>query len=223
MNALILFLALLSRGVSGTALSAPPATAPATAPAFQILVDTSDVPEMRDYGLKAKQLAEVWYPKIYAMLPSDGFAMPPRVTIIFKKDEKGVAGTAGDHIVCSAKWFTDHPDDIGAIVHEMVHVVQAYHHRTPGWITEGIADYVRFFKYEPASRQPHPTSQKARYDASYRTSAAFLNWVSETHDKDLVKDLNAACREGKYTQEFWTEHTKKTLAELGEEWKKSLN
>ena len=36
----------------------------------------------------------------------------------------------------------------------------------PGWITEGIADYVRFFKYEPESHRPHPKADKATYHDS---------------------------------------------------------
>ncbi len=215
---------MLSIAILLTSQSSPaaPSTSPSSAPTFTIEVDTTDAPDLADYGQKVKTLAEDWYPKIFSMLPSDGFTIPRKVTIIFRSNQQGVAGTSGDRIVCSAKYFADHRDDIGAIVHELVHVIQAYHHPTPGWITEGIADYIRFFKYEPASHRPHPTSQRARYDASYRTSAAFLNWVSETYDKTLVVELNAACREGKYRQEFWTEHTGKSLADLGKQWKESI-
>ena len=48
------------------------------------------------------------------------------------------------------KYFKANPDDIGAMVHETVHCVQLYRGRgNPGWLVEGVADYVRFFKYEP--------------------------------------------------------------------------
>ena len=76
----------------------------------------------------------------------------------------------------------------------MTHVVQAYQ---PGWLTEGIADYIRWFKYEPENKRPHPNPDKAKYSDSYRTSAAFLNWATETFDKDLVVKINAACRQGR--------------------------
>jgi len=41
------------------------------------------------------------------------------------------------------------------IVHELVHVVQAYpeNRANMGWLAEGIADYIRFWKYEPQTRQ----------------------------------------------------------------------
>ncbi len=41
------------------------------------------------------------------------------------------------------------------MVHETVHCVQRYRGRgNPGWLVEGVADYVRFFKYEPKKPAP---------------------------------------------------------------------
>jgi hypothetical protein len=37
-----------------------------------------------------------------------------------------------------------------------------------------------------------------------------------------VKKLNKAMREGEYKEEIWKTLTKKTVQELGEEWKASL-
>lgn len=79
-------------------------------------------------------------------------------------------------VVCVHCSAGAHPDDQGAIVHEMVHVVQQYRGRgNPGWLVEGIADYFRWFVYEPPSKQPHPDLSRASYRDSYRTTAAFLN------------------------------------------------
>ena len=64
--------------------------------------------------------------------------------------------------------------------------------RPPGWLVEGIADYIRWFLYEPESRGAEITAaniSKARYDMSYRGSANFLNWVAEPHDRKLVTKL----------------------------------
>ena len=90
----------------------------------------------------------------------------------------------------------------------------------PGWLVEGIADYVRFFKYEPdklgqIAKDPH-------FDSSYRTSAAFLNFVTEKYDKDLVKKVNRSLRVGEYRETIWKALTKKSLKELDEEWRASL-
>ena len=64
--------------------------------------------------------------------------------------------------------------------------------------------------------------ERARYDASYRVSANFLNWVVVNHDKDLVRKLNAVAREGKYNADIWTNWTGHTVQELGDIWKASL-
>jgi hypothetical protein len=202
-----------------------------TQAAFEITVDTSDVPEMAEYGQRVQKVAQEWYPKLIAMLPSEGFVPAKKVTITIKKDYKGVAAASGNRIVAAQKWFTEHPDDVGAFVHELVHVVQSYGRnrapgatRPPGWLVEGIADYIRFFRYEPESARPHPNpnSDRTKYDASYRVTGHFLNWAQNKYDKDLVVKLNAACRQGKYTPDLWKQYTGKTVEELGAEWKENL-
>src|SRR4029453_11957078 len=92
---------------AAAAFAAEPATKPATNPAtrpVQITVDTSDAPELEEYGKKIKTLSEEWYPKIVPMLPSEGFVAPDQVTIAFKKDYNGVAAAGGTRITCSVKY-----------------------------------------------------------------------------------------------------------------------
>ncbi len=126
---------------------------------YTATIDTTDTPDLTDWA--NKQLAPVvaeWYPKIVKMLPSDGFAPPTRFTITFRKNMDGVAFTTGRAVVGASKYFQAHLGDVGAIVHELVHVVQQYHSRkNPGWMVEGMADYVRWFNYEPAGKRPGPT------------------------------------------------------------------
>jgi hypothetical protein len=153
---------------------------------------------------------------------SDGFEPPRRVTIVFKHTD-GVAATSRDTITCAAKWFIEHPDDVGAIVHELVHVVQSYHRgHTPGWLVEGMADYIRWFEYEPANKRPHPSPKRAKYNDSYRTTAAFLDWARAKYNSHLVTELNAACRAGNYRDSIWEQLTGKSIETLGDEWVQSL-
>ena len=42
------------------------------------------------------------------------------------------------------------------------------------------------------------------------------------YDKDLIRKLNAAMREGRYTDDIWKEVAGKTAEELGREWKDTL-
>ncbi len=96
---------------------------------------------------------------------------------------------------------------------------------TPGWLVEGIADYIRWYLYEPESHGADITSRnasRAQYDASYRVSANFINWVTQKYDPQLVTKLNAAAREGHYQNDLWKEYTGHTLQELGDEWTAAL-
>lgn len=210
----------LAQETRPTADASQPAAASTS---VKIEVDTSDTPALEEYGRKVQALAEEWYPKIVAAFPSDGYTAPDRVNIRFRKDYKGVAAASGSRIVCAEKWFTEHPEDLGAIIHELVHVVQRYRRGGhPGWLVEGIADHYRFFSYEPEDQRPKPNPDRARHDASYRTSAAFLDWAQRTHNPDLVVTLNTVCREGRYSPEIWKELTGHDLDELGNDWKASL-
>jgi hypothetical protein len=188
----------------------------------EFTVNVSDAPEMKEWAEKAARVCERQYPMINDELRSDGYKPPTQVTMTLRKDYRGVAATGGSRLTGSVKYFHDHPDDIGAMVHETVHVVQHYRSRSnPGWLVEGVADYVRFFKYEPG-KIGRINPDRARYDGAYRQTAAFLNYVAEKYDKDLVRKLNAAMRRGEYKEDLWKEFTKKTAKELGEEWKATL-
>jgi hypothetical protein len=188
----------------------------------EFTVNVSDAPEMKEWADKTARVCERQYAMINDELKSDGYKPPTQVTMTLKKDYRGVAATGGSRITGSLKYFQDHPDDIGAMVHETVHVVQHYRARNnPGWLVEGVADYVRFFKYEPG-KIGRINPDRARYDGSYRQTAAFLNYVTEKYDKDLIRKLNAAMRQGEYKDDLWKEVTKKTAKELDEEWRATL-
>jgi len=203
---------------------------------YQVTIDTSDAPDLSDWARnELAPMAQEWYPKMVAMLPSEGYEAPKAFSIIFSKDMQGVAATGGTRIRCAATWFRRNlkGEAKGAVFHEMVHVVQQYGRgrrspdssRPPGWLTEGLTDYLRWFVYEPQSHGAEITKRnlsRARYDASYRVTANFLNWVTEKYDKSFVPKLNAAIREGKYNDDLWKQLTGHTAQELGDEWKAEL-
>jgi predicted alpha-1,2-mannosidase len=195
-----------------------------------ITINTAAAPALKGWA-KAKLapvLAE-WYPKIVAMLPSEGYRAPAHFSVTLKPMD-GVAYTSGTKVVANSTWLETelHGEAIGSLVHEMVHVVQQFHGDNPGWLVEGTADYVRWFKYEPQShgadmvwmRRLHNFTP--HYDASYRVSANFLNWVTEKHDPEIVAQLNAAMRQGKYDDNLWRKYTGQTVRELGAEWTKDI-
>ena len=196
-------------------------------------LDTSETPDLTEWARKAiVPMVQAWYPKLVKLLPSEGYQAPTNFSIIFSQDMQGVAATSGTRIRCAASWFRRNLEGeaVGAVFHEMVHVVQQYGRtrrapgatRPPGWLTEGITDYLRWFLYEPQSRGAEITRRnvsRARYDGNYRITANFLNWVSARHGPDFITRLNAAIREGKYSEETWKSLTGRTVQELGAAWK----
>ena len=139
------------------------------------------------------------------------------------KPGDGVAATSGTDITCSSEYYEKHPDDVGSIIHELTHVVQQYHSdNCPGWLVEGIADWVRWYTWEPRNKRPHVNPETAKYDGSYQTSASFLDFVEHKYDHKLVKDVNEALRAGKYNDDLWPKWTGHNLDELNTEWIASL-
>ena len=224
----------------------------------EFVVNVDDAPEMKDWAETAARICERQYPMICEELQSDGFKPRHVVVMRLRKRYNGVAATGGGRITGSVAYFKDHPGDFGAMVHETVHVVQGYGYgNNPVWLVEGIADYVRFFKYEPGNTRaalgaaaaalaaapagegpllvlpalvpgrtpgtPQPRRrERPRYDGSYRVTAAFLDFVTEKYDRDLVRRLNALMRAGKYKDEAFKDLTGKTVQELDEEWRATL-
>jgi hypothetical protein len=93
----------------------------------------------------------------------------------------------------------------------------------PGsWLTEGIADFVRYAGYEPETRPPRIDPDKAKYTDSYKTTAAFLRWIAKNYDKEFVKKINLALRDGKYNVNLFKDYTGKSIDDLWKEFSDSL-
>jgi hypothetical protein len=185
-------------------------------------IDVADEPKMKDWALNVAKICMREYPMINEQLKSDGFKPPTVVTLALKSEYRGVAYASGSRITGSVKYFQDHPNDVGAMVHETVHVVQHYNgRRNPGWLVEGVSDYIRFFKFEPG-KIGRINPERAHYNGAYRVTAAFLAYTSEKYDKDLVQKLNKVMREGRYKDKIFEELTGKSLEDLDKEWRATL-
>jgi hypothetical protein len=84
------------------------------------LVDTNDAPDLKLWGDKAGRLCVEWFPKVAALLPSEGFVAPKEVTLYFDPSMKGVAHAANGRITISASYVRAHPEDWGMVVHELL-------------------------------------------------------------------------------------------------------
>ena len=189
--------------------------------------DATQVKTLQDISDAGEKTAKEWYSKIVDLIGAQKHPQPDKVSISYTYAYKGVAATGGDHTEVSNAYALRRPDDIpGVIVHELTHVVQHYTKDTgydTGWLTEGIADYVRWFNFEPVAKRPHPKqSRNPKATGSYQTTAAFLFWAVNKYDKNLVKELNEAMYDGSYKPEIWTKLTGKSLPDLNTEWVATL-
>lgn len=186
-----------------------------------INVDFSECPDLKDWALRAQKDAEDQYPFIAEKLSSEKFTPPRQVMLVFKKETKiQIAATGGNTITFNRAWIDAHPEDTGTVVHELTHVIQSYKGRNPGWLVEGIADYIRWWCWE--KRHPLPNPARFKYTNSYQDAAAFLYWAEKQYNKDLVRKLNQHCRENSYKDELFKELTGRDLETLSKEFVESL-
>jgi hypothetical protein len=131
-----------------------------------------------------------------------------------------IANAGGNKVTYQATYFTQHPEDIGVVAHELMHIVQNYL-SAPSWITEGIADYARYYygaKNEAAGWILHPPQPGEGFGAGYQVTARFLIWIEERYDVALVDALDADLRDGVLDSGIWVSMTGKALGDLWNEY-----
>lgn len=189
---------------------------------IEISVNANEAPELKEWAERAARVCERVYPMISDELPGAGFKPPQVITMTLRNDYQGVAQVNNERMTLSPKYFKTNPDDLGALVHVTSYVVQHYRNRNnPKWLVGGIADYVRYFKYEPGKLGPIDP-ERARYNGRFKETAAFLSYLTENYDKNIVRKLNQILRDGEYRDEAFQELTGRSVLELDEEWRASL-
>ncbi len=167
--------------------------------------DISAAPDLADWANRAEKQMEACWPDATALLYSDKFITPNKVNVVYRTgpDVTPVAATGGGVMTVNTKWCREHPEDTGLTVHEMAHVVQSMSAYNPVWLIEGVADYIRWIKFEPENYTPRINVKTATYHDSYRTTATFLGWCELHYDGTLVTRLNNAIRFGRYNPDLW--------------------
>jgi hypothetical protein len=173
----------------------------------KIAIDEQKVLDIHAWSLKAKKLAEDWFPKIQKILGATN--KDPKVTLSFERYD-GIAGTAGDHIAFNVGWIEKHPDDYGMVIHELVHVVEAYPKYDPSWLIEGFADYIRYFVFEPERHVVKVDPKRANYKNGYGDAAAFVDYL-EKKNPGFIKKAHQAMRDGSYKDANWIDWTGKSV------------
>jgi hypothetical protein len=194
---------------------AAPETASAEA---RVTVDIAAAPDLRLWAERARQIGALWYPVIQDLLPGPGPAGPVRIVL---EPELGVPAYAlpdRAEIHVSAAFVRSRiaqgTDDFGMVIHELTHTLQRYP-RSVRWLTEGIADYIRYERYEPTVPRRAFDLAKARYDEGYWVSSGFLAWIERSYDRNLIRKLHRALSAGTYRESaFFRQATARDLSGL---------
>lgn len=147
-----------------------------------------------------------------------------KITFVVDPSYKGVAATGDGVATYNPQWLKDRPEDIDVVTHEVMHVVQAYPPNSVGWLTEGIADYVRYVygvNNTKANWKLPEYKEGQSYENSYRITARFFVWLEKNVRKTLINELDAAARAGTYSPEIWKQKTGITLDELWQAYTKN--
>jgi hypothetical protein len=177
-----------------------------------------------DPGLRQKLIAT--YFEVYPTLVKT-FNDKSTHDVLFVVDTayKAVAEASGNRILFSAGYLKAHPTDIDVVTHETMHIVQGYGYSAgPVWLTEGIADYVRY-KYgvdNVGSKWSLPAFNNGQsYQNSYRITARFFAWLEQNVKPGLITTLDQQLRAHQYTEGSWATLTGKTLDQLWADYAKN--
>lgn len=172
--------------------------------------DYTDAPDLAAWATKAERQMEDFWPDTAALLYTNGFITPNKLNVVYRggPDVTPVAATGGGVMTVNIKWARENPGDTGLTVHEMAHAVQSMSAYNPVWLIEGIADYIRWVRYEPQNFT-YGITNKNEWRQPYRVSAAFLGWCEIHYDNRLVTHLNDDIRFGRYKDDLWKKYTGK--------------
>lgn len=198
---------------------------------------SSDTIKKKGYTLIFINKDATFDPTVKARMISTFFDVYPKEAKIYNKNTRkkviifidpaytAVAATAGEIVRVNPEWMHKHPEDIDVVTHEVMHIVQSYPGWAgPGWVTEGIADYVRAtlgVDNKGANWTLPDYKPTQNYDNAYRVTARFFIWVEKNKKKGMVKILDNAMRTKTYTPEIWVKETGKTVDELWAEYGKN--
>ncbi len=189
-----------------------------------ISVDASEAPDLLEWGNCTRDLANRWFPHLTELLSTQDAKYPKSFRFKFRLKQDAPAYCTGDQISVSAPYVRAHPKDVGMLIHEITHLVQSYPDIKvdTGWLVEGIADYVRWWRFEPEAPRSRIDFTKATYHDAYRTTAAWLAWVSQKYDSRLVPALDLNLRRAEDPMPTFEKITGKGAQALWDEFRLSM-
>jgi hypothetical protein len=175
-----------------------------------------------------KELIETYF-KVFPILVST-FNDKTTHEVLFVTDTayKGVAEASGNRILFSTTYMNAHPTDIDIVTHEGMHLVQGYGYGSgPVWLTEGIADFIRYkFGVDNIGSKwylPDFTAKhnERKYENSYRITARFFEWIDQKVKPGLIIQIDKELRNHTYNQDTWFKLSGKTIDQLWDEYAKN--
>ena len=175
-------------------------------------------PKARQAAAETERIIKYWIPVLDGWLGKK-LDKPLEVRVEFDNDPKGgIACACGNTIRMNlAKTLQGSHIDEGILIHELTHVIQPYSGPVPEWLSEGIADYTRWVRYEPHNWESGSIAGES-YKDGYGRAADFLGWVERHYDRKLVHEIHAEACAGKYTNDLFRKRTKKPLDRLWAEY-----
>lgn len=185
-------------------------------PDVKLEFESEPTPATKAWAEEAAATIREWWVPVARMLATETFKAPEQLTVHFKDKLKVPAYRTPEGLFISVEWITRRPDDFGMVIHEMTHAIQDYR-RTPrdaGWVVEGIADYIRYWHYEPEAPHPRFDPAKATVRDAYTATPNFFAWLVHKYDRRIVRELDAALRAGTYEDALFEKLTGKNLDTL---------
>ncbi len=167
--------------------------------AVTIDLDMRAAPGLQPWAEEVRRRAYAWWAIINDELAFSGYTPTRRITLRFSNAmPDGIAGqeSGGDSINLNAPYIAAHPTYYNYIAHELVHVFQNYPQPLNPWLTEGVADYVRYYVIFPQDPERLFKPDSGTYRRGYQQAAALLDWVERTHGVGSVRALNATLHGG---------------------------
>jgi len=168
---------------------------------------------------RLRELFFAVYPQLVAEYNPDAYR-----TVLLQIDPGyvGQAAASANKVMLNPDHLRRNPEDIDSLVHELMHVVQAYNFwEAPPWLREGIADFVRD-KYGVNNAAAGWALERrpvgSDWTMSYRVTGAFLRWIEVNGHPGFVRNMNAPLRTETYTEATWQALTGKTVEALWEEY-----
>lgn len=149
--------------------------------------------------------------KRYGASVAQLLGIDPRHVVFNIVDMKYAGETVGTTISLDRDWYTDNPDDVGGVLHELVHAYLAGSDYTDenDWLHEGIADYVRVALGFPADA----FTGKGEPKEGYAATASFLAWLEYTNPGS-VSNLAQSLADRSYRQNEFRAVTGSSLKSL---------